>query len=48
MISNLKKHQDELSRRSLMQSIAGMTLGVSAAIPNAFASADTSAPKSRK
>lgn len=48
MISNLKKHQDELSRRSLMQSIAGMTLGVSAAMPNAFASADTSAPKSRK
>ena len=48
MISKINQLSSELSRRSVMQGIAGMTLGVSAAMPNAFAAADTSASGSRK
>lgn len=36
MLPELNKLDSELSRRSVMQGIAGMTLGVSAAMPNAF------------
>ena len=49
MISNLKNLNGDLSRRTMMQSIAGMTLGVSAAMPNAFsAMTETSLASNKK
>ena len=47
MLSSFK-NLDELSRRSMMQNIAGMTLGVSAAMPNAFSASSASSSKGKK
>lgn len=44
MLPNINKLSDDLSRRTMMQSIAGMTLGLSASIPNAFSASSASTP----
>lgn len=49
MQPNINKLKDELSRRSMMQSIAGLSLGVSATMPNAFSASGIDTPvKGRK
>lgn len=45
MLPDIASLKDELSRRTMMQHIAGLTLGVSAAMPNAFSN---TAPKGAK